>query len=238
MGKLRDLGIDCPVNKPWVLNSLFRGSSGASLICFKMPVVTGASRQVCPGTGTMLWAFFASVWFLWVCLFVSFLARYATYQSFLLPLSAVTLLLQMQAGCLCSQRSSWPDLLALLCTTSLTCCWEPKGYFTWTALSFLMVSTLLQNSPQHCQLWWCEASQPLGGERRWLSQQNGHLSNGVECPSLSYVPLSVSSSLWTGIGIFILWSWGSLYVLAHGREYNVLYKITQKIIFKKLEFLV
>ena len=98
-------------------------------------------------------------------------------------------------------RSLWPGLLlALPCTSSLTCCLEPNSYFTWTPLSFLILFMLLGSSPQSCQLWWHQPSQPFAGEGWWLVQWKGCLSNGVECHSSSYVPLSVSSSLWTGVG--------------------------------------
>lgn len=55
-------------------------------------------------------------------------------------------------------------------------------------LSFVILFMLLWSSPQSCQLWWHQASEPFAGEGWCLVQWNGHLSQGVECHSSSYAP--------------------------------------------------
>lgn len=125
MGKLRHLVIDCSVNKPcFFWQGLFKESWDASAICFKMPIVFDASRQV---SGTTLSASFSAAKYLCVVFFF-FLARWADCISLFFP-------------SLCSHLYCFECMLAefgfkglcgqAFCTSSLICCWEPNG-FTWT----------------------------------------------------------------------------------------------------------
>jgi len=166
-----------------------------------MPIVLGASRQVCTVTGTMLsWRVlllqivggFLLVW--WWCVF-SCLGRCARtvlvcFPSVCCCLYCFKMLLKnvcfWKKGCFCSQRSLGPGLLlVLLCTSSGT-----QWLLSVNTFRLSDIFTFLRSSPQICQLWWHQPSlcrwRAMASTVKWSPVQQGGVSFLMLCSSLHF----------------------------------------------------